>query len=185
MPRVGVGPGREIGQVVDADLDDVGAARGPRRAGRGRPARSRMTPRPAVRIEHDEGARRRPPAICRGSADAIGSRTRPSVPRWSAAGAGRQRALDRPGRQSAGAEVSAVWNRYVARAVVIELGDRPGSSARRSSRSSTGPRHRRPARRAGARRTDPSTEPPEERHLAAEPADRSGCVERPAAGRRP
>ena len=144
----GVGAGREIGEVVGADLDDVGAgddraadpvevARRGRAMTRGRQFGSSMT-----RVSPD-----RLPAMPAASADAIGSRTRPSVPTWNAAG--------RVARAAATASSAQVRRR---RARPCGTGRSPrrarrarrprASSARRSSRSSTGRRRRARARRA-------------------------------------
>ena len=60
------------------------------------------------------------------SAEAIGSSTSPSVPRWNAARPGRQGGARRRPRPSRGAEVSAVWKRYVAAPRVVEFGDGQG-----------------------------------------------------------
>ena len=143
----------EIGQIVDADLDDVGARHDALQAIEiGRAVAD--DPRPAVRIEHDQRL------------DADAPRSPPQAPSPSAPG--RARAC-RGGRLAAGSRGpprpphATARRRRVGRVEPVGRGTRrhrarrwPASSARPSVRPATGRRRTRRARRAGCRRTDRS-----------------------------
>ena len=172
----------EIGEVVGADLDDVGAGHDavePIEVGRA----VRDDRRPAVRVEHDQRVgrwpRRRPRPAPRPSAPAPARASRGGTPGAESRGPPRRRRV-----RACGAEVSAVWKRYVAAPRVVEFGD--GQGRRRVRRPGERQVHAvgRERLAQGRRRTDRSTGS-RGRRRPAEPGDRPGRVERPAArGRR-
>ena len=101
--RAGSAPGREEREVLEADLDDVGARRGP--------ASSRVAVRRGVADRSTAGSsgrrRRSTSAGQRGderrrASTAIGSRTSPSVPTWSARVPVGSAPAMRPGQQARG-----------------------------------------------------------------------------------
>jgi len=175
-----LGGRREIDEVVGADLDDVGS--GHHAPDTVQPDRAVVDDaRPRVRIEHDQRVRINPgDPHCERRGHRFEHETeRPEMDRCRAH---RERRDDRVERQ--------LWCRGLGgvesvgrAAVVVELSDRE------RGRCVGRPRHGAIDAVERQRLVEPSPEPirredPQERHLAAEPADRPGRVVRAAAADR-